>query len=179
MAKRRFRFERKNGALAINGQFYDEAVANVIPKLGTGASAEGYYANNVFNAFLVEADQGTPVSAAPQATITRAQARERTPNNARGDEVEVRGSVTLGHVAANVNTQNVRVFRVDGNTQTLLGDVTATRAVDTPNVATFIFRVTTPPTNNAVLGVSPTTVRVVNTSPGALNASATAPVEVR
>lgn len=35
VARRRFKFERKNGAWAINGTFYDEAVANTTPKLGT------------------------------------------------------------------------------------------------------------------------------------------------
>jgi hypothetical protein len=147
--------------------------------VGTGASAEGYFANGVFNAFLVEAEQGTPVNVAPQVTITRALGRERTPNNRRGDEVEVRGSVTTTHAAPGVTTQTVRIFRIDGTTQTVLGTATATVDPLTPGVATFVFRVTTPATNNAILGVCPTTVRVVNISAGANNASSTSPVEVR
>lgn len=146
--------------------------------VGTGASAEGYFANGVFNAFLVEAEQGTPVNAAPQVTITRALGRERTPNNRRGDELEVRGSVTTTH-APGATTQTVRVFRVDGTTETLLGTATATVDPLTPGAAAFVFRVTTPPTNNAILGVCPTTVKVVNISAGANNASATSSVEVR
>ena len=35
VARRHFKFERKNGAWAINGLFYDEALANVVPTLGT------------------------------------------------------------------------------------------------------------------------------------------------
>jgi len=35
VARRSFLFERKNGAWAINGQFWDPAVVNAIPKLGT------------------------------------------------------------------------------------------------------------------------------------------------
>jgi hypothetical protein len=78
-----------------------------------------------------------------------------------------------------VTTQTVRIFRIDGTTQTVLGTATATVDPLTPGVATFVFRVTTPATNNAILGVCPTTVRVVNISAGANNASATSPVEVR
>lgn len=146
--------------------------------VGTAASASGYFANGVFNAFLVEADQGTPVNAAPQVTITRALGRERTPNNRRGDEIDIRGSCTTLH-APTATTQTFSVYRIDGTVQTLLG--TGTGIVDPliPGVATFSFRTTTAPTSNAILGVCPTTVKVVNTSAGANNASATSPVEVR
>ncbi|MBU6300771.1 MAG: multicopper oxidase domain-containing protein [Verrucomicrobia bacterium] len=33
--RRSFRFERKNGHWAINGQFYDERIANAVPRLGS------------------------------------------------------------------------------------------------------------------------------------------------
>ena len=146
--------------------------------VGTGASAEGYFANGVFNAFLVEAEQGTPVNAAPQVTITRALGRERTPNNRRGDELEIRGSCTTLH-APTATTQSISVYRIDGTVQTLLGTGTAIVDPLIPGVATFSFRTITAPTNNAILGVCPTTVKVVNTSARANNASATSPVEVR
>ncbi len=146
--------------------------------VGTGASAEGYFANGVFNAFLVEAEQGTPVNAAPQVTITRALGRERTPNNRRGDEIEIRGSCTTLH-APTATTQSITVYRIDGTVQTLLGTGTAIVDPLIPGVATFTFRTTTAPTNNAILGVCPSTVKVVNTSAGANNASTTSPVEVR
>lgn len=146
--------------------------------VGTGASAEGYFANGVFNAFLVEAEQGTPVNAAPQVTITRALGRERTPNNRRGDELEIRGSCTTLH-APTATTQSISVYRIDGTVQTLLGTGTAIVDPLIPGVATFTFRTTTALTNNAILGVCPTTVKVVNTSAGANNASTTSPVEVR
>lgn len=145
--------------------------------VGTRASAAGYFANGVFNAFLVEAGAGTPVNQTPQVTITLAIARERNAN--RGDDVEVRGSVTTFHVATGVTTQTVRIFRVDGTTQTLLGTATATLDPLTPGVAEWRFRVTTPVTNNPVLSLAPTTVRVVNISAGANNTSATSPVAVR
>ena len=146
--------------------------------VGTGASAEGYFANGVFNAFLVEAEQGTPVISTPQVTITRALGRERIPNIRRGDEVEVRGSCTTTHAPA-ATTQSIIVYRIDGATQTLLGTGTATVDPALPGVANFVFRVTTPPSNDPILGTCPTTVRVVNNSVGANNASATSAVEVR
>lgn len=155
-----------------------EILLNSIP-VGSGASTEGYFANGVFNAFLIEADQGTPVNTTPQVTITRADARERTPNNRRGDDLEVRGTVTMTHLPLDVTTQSVSIFRVDGTTETLLGTIVATRSVDAPNVGDWRLRITTPPTNDPVLGTAPTTVRAVNISPGANNASATAPVNVR
>lgn len=145
--------------------------------VGTGASAEGYFANGVFNAFLVEAEVGTPLVSAPQLTIVRATARERNAN--RGDEVEVRGSVTTTHVAAGVTTQTVRVSRIDGTRVTPLGDALATLDPLIPGVAEWRLRVITPVTTDPVLSTAPTTVRAVNISAGANNASATAPVEVR
>lgn len=155
-----------------------EILQSSIP-VGSGASTEGYFANGVFNAFLVEADEGTPVDTTPQITIVRADARERTPNNRRGDDLEIRGTVTMTHLPLDVSTQSVSIFRVDGTTQTLLGTITATRSVDAPTVGDWRLRMTTPPTNDPVLGTAPTTVRAVNISPGANNASATAPVNVR
>ncbi len=146
--------------------------------VGVGAGIEGYFSNGTFYAFLIEADEGTPVNAQPQVVITRALGRERTPNNRRGDELEIRGTCTTTHAPA-ATTQSIRVFRIDGTTQTLLGTGTATVDPAFPGIANFTFRTVTAPTNNPVLGTCPTTVRVVNISTGANNASTTSPVEVR
>lgn len=135
--------------------------------VGTPASAEGYFVAGKFYSFFIEADRGTPVSQLPQVTIARAQVRERTPNNQRGDEVEVRGAVTTTHTTGTVN-QTVRVFRVDTingvRTETSLGTAVAVPDPLTPGVATYTFRVTTPTTTNAVLGTAPSRVKVVNIS---------------
>ncbi len=143
-----------------------EIFATSIP-VGTAAAAEGYFAGDKFYSFLIQAAAGTPVSQVPQVTITRAQVRERTPNNQRGDEVEVRGAVTTTHTAGNVN-QTVRVFRVDTingvRRETSLGTATAVPDPLTPGVATYTFRVTTPTTRDAVLGTAPSLVKVVNIS---------------
>lgn len=146
--------------------------------VGVGAGVEGYFSDGTFYAFMIEADEGTPVNVQPQVVITRALGRERTPNNRRGDELEVRGTCTTTH-APSATTQSIIVYRIDGTTQTLLGTGTATVDPAAPGVANFVFRVTTPPTNDPILGTAPTTVRVVNTSVGADNASATSAVEVR
>lgn len=152
-----------------------EIIRSSIP-VGTGASVEGYYSNGIFNAFLMEAEQGTPVLATPQVAITRATARERTPNNQRGDEYEIRGSTTMTHVAPGITTQSIRVVRVDNGVETLLGTTTAT--LDVTGIALWRLRGATAPTNNAVLGVAPTVVKAINTSVGANNAFATSPVDV-
>lgn len=135
--------------------------------VGTPIAASGYHSAGRFYSYLLEPDTGTPVTQVPQVTITRAQVREQTPNNQRGDNVDVRGAVTTTHTNGTVN-QTVRVYRVDVingvRTETSLG--TATAFVDplTPGVAAYSFRVTTPTTNNAVLGTAPTRVKVVNIS---------------
>lgn len=154
-----------------------EILLSSIP-VGTGASVEGYFSEGIFYAFLIEAEQGTPVNAAAQVVITRALGRERTPNNRRGDELEIRGTCTTFH-APGATSQNIRVFRVDGVTQTLLGSGTAIVDPAVPGIAAFTFRTVTAPTSNPVLGACPTTIRVVNISAGANNASATASVEIR
>jgi len=153
-----------------------EIIRSSIP-VGTGASVEGYYSNcGIFNAFLMEAEQGTPVLATPQVAITRATARERGPSNQRGDEYEIRGSTTMTHVAPGVTTQTIRVVRVDNGVETLLGTTTAT--LDVTGIAVWRLRGATATTNDPVLGAAPTLVKAINTSAGANNAFVTSPVNV-
>ena len=152
-----------------------EIIRSSIP-VGTGASVEGYYSNGIFNAFLMEAEQGTPVLATPQVAITRATARERTPNTQRGDEYEIRGSTTMTHVAPGVTTQTIRVVRVDNGVETLLGNATAT--LDITGIALWRLRGATAPSADPVLGTAPTLVKAINTSAGANNAFTTSPVNV-
>lgn len=147
--------------------------------VGTPASAEGYFAAGTFYAFLVEIDDvGELTTTSPQVSILRAQSRERVPNDQRGDEVEVRGGVTTGHASPEVATQTLEVYRVDGSTATLLGTAIATVDPETPGVAEWRFRTVTPPSADPVLGSAPTVYRVVNISPGALNASAQASADI-
>lgn len=156
-------------AVPLKNAFGFEIIPTSVPP-GTAASVEGYYAGEIFNAFLMEVDGGGQlVNPNPQISILRAQVRERTPNNQRGDEVDVRGAVTTAHVAPGVTTQTIRVFRVDNGTQRAIGTTTATLDPATPGFASWNFRIETAPTNNVVLGTAPTLLRARNISAGAGN----------
>lgn len=163
---------------SVKNAFGFEIVPASIP-VGSPVAVEGYFANGALQAFLVEVEIGGQLTTPnPQIAILRAQTRERTPNNQRGDEVEVRGSVTTAH-APNATTQTVRIFRVDNGVQRLIGTTTATVDPAFPGFASFIFRGTTAPSNNALLGTVPTVIRARNISPGARNATITVQADVR
>ncbi len=83
------------------------------------AAAEGYFANGVFNAFVVDAADGVALSNTDQLAVTRAQVRERTPNNTRGDEYDIRGGIHL----VTGRARQVAVYRID----VLAGRLTYTR----------------------------------------------------
>lgn len=166
-------------AAPLKNAFGFEILASSIAP-GTPASVEGYYASDTFNAFLMEVDGPAQlVDPNPQISILRADSRERTPNNQRGDEVEVRGAVTTAHVAPGVTTQTIRVFRVDNGVQRALGTTTATLDPATPGFASWTFRIATAPTNNVVLGSAPTLLRARNISAGANNVTVEAVPTVR
>ncbi len=147
---------------------------------GTPASVEGYFASGTFHAFLMEVDGPAALTNPnPQISVLRAQTRERTPNNQRGDEVDVRGGITTAHVAPGVTTQTIQVFRVDNGLMRSIGTTTATLDPATPGFAEWRFRVDTPPSTSPVLGTAPRLLRVRNISEGANNATADAVAEVR
>lgn len=148
--------------------------------VGTPVSVEGYFDGTLFRAFIIDVDgPATLTKTDPQISITRAQSRERTPNATRGDEVEVRGSVTMSHVATGITTQSIEVYRFDNGVPTQLGFATATQDADNPNFASFRYRENTPPSNDPVLGRAPTEFRVINASTGANRPSANLKSDVR
>jgi hypothetical protein len=164
---------------SIKNAFGFDIIPSSIP-VGALAAVEGYYANGTVNAFLVEVEgAGQVTNPNPQISIQRAQSRERTPNNQRGDEIEVRGGVTTSHVAPGVTTQTIRIFRVDNGRERLIGTTTATIDPLTPGFAAYIFRGTTALTNNVLLGTAPTVIRARNVSARARNATVTVQAVVR
>lgn len=132
---------------------------------GTPILIEGYYDGGSFRAFNLEIrGKSTVASPNPQIAIIASKCWERSPNTSLGDEVEIRGAVTMTHAPAEVNTQIIRVFRIDNGVDTMLGDAIAKRDTEDPNYALFDFKVATPPSGDAVLGTAPTRFRVVNIS---------------
>lgn len=148
--------------------------------VGAPAVAEGYWDGIEFRAYALEIGGKTRlVDLRPQLVVERATARELGPDNQRGDELEVRGAVTMLHVTRGTTTQAIAISRVDGSRVTWLATATATPATDFPGFGTFTLRMTTPPSSDPVLGKAPRRVRVVNTSPGANGASQDVDVVVR
>jgi hypothetical protein len=146
--------------------------------VGTLAIAGGYFANNEFFAHTIELSGLADLkSNAPQLAITRAKAREREPNNKRGDELEIRGSVTLLHTGA--TQQLIEIFRVDAGVETKLGTTVATMDADFNKFATFRYNDDTPPTVDPVLGKAPTTIRAYNRSDDAGNCKADLDTDLR
>lgn len=148
--------------------------------VGAPAVAEGYWDGVEFRAHALEIGGKTRlVDLRPQLVVERATARELGPNAQRGDELEVRGAVTMLHVTRGTTTQAIAVSRVDGSRVTWLATTTATPATDFPGFGTFSLRMTTPPSGDPELGKAPRRVRVVNTSPGANGAMQEFDVVVR
>ena len=130
---------------------------NPVVEVGTLASAEGYYAGGKFQAFLLDIAGDLPLAnPVTDINVQRAQARERTPNVRRGDEVKTRG---FYHVPNGV-TPTIRVFRVDGGVATLLGSAAVVPDLN-PKFGVWNFDFITPPSSDPVLGTAPTSLRVV------------------
>lgn len=158
-------------------QFGFGITAPTIP-VGTNAAAEGYYAGGKFQAFLLELTGDFPLTNPnSQINIMRAQSRERTPNAARGDEVEMRGF----YHARNGGVPTIQIFRVDGGVATLLGNATATPDADSnlPNFGGWIFRIDTPTTADPVLGTLPVRLRAVLVAPDGARAVASIDPDLR
>ena len=141
---------------------------NPVLEVGTLASAEGYYANGKFRAFLLDLIGDLPLAnPATDINIQRAQTRERTPNARRGDEVKIRG---FYHVPNGI-APTVRVFRVDAGVATLLGNATVIPGENT-KFGVWNLDAVTAPSTDPVLGSAPTELRVVITATDATTARA-------
>jgi hypothetical protein len=148
--------------------------------VGSAIAVDGWFAGGQMHAFAVETTPAAQLtSTTPQIAVTKAFARERTPNQQKGDEVEVRGAVTMLHAAPATTTQDIAVWRIDAGVPTFLGTATATRDSEYPQFAAFRLPVTTPPTAHPVLGTAPVLVRAVNLSVGALGVAAEASVTIQ
>lgn len=148
-------------------QFGFAITAPTVP-LGTSASAEGYYAGDKFQAFLLELSGDFPlVNPNSQINIMRAQSRERAPNTQRGDEVTMHGC----YHARNGGLPTIQIFRVDGLVATLLGNAIPIADAAFPKFGVWNFRIDTPPSADPVLGTAPVKLRAVVVAPDGSRAS--------
>ena len=132
--------------------------------LGQPAAAEGYFAAGKLQAYVVELDENAPLAEdVTQINIMRASSRERTPNNNRGDEVDMRGF----YYSQNGAAPQIQVFRDDNGVLTSLGLATSTPDGINPKFGVWNYGAVTPTTNDPVLGTAPTKFKVVITVPGA------------
>lgn len=143
-------------------------------KPGTPVVIEGYWDGKNFRAFSTAINGKAEMqSIYPQVSIIASKSWERTPNNEKGDDVEIRGAVTMTHVPSTVNTQTIRIFRVDKGVDTMLGDAVATRDPKDPDYGIFEFKMTTPATSDPVLGSAPTRFKAVNITAATTEADTT------
>jgi|GEM_PF-5458189 len=143
-------------------------------KAGTSVIVEGYWDGKSFRAFSTSVrGKAELLSIYPQVAIIASKSWERSPNNEKGDDVELSGAVTMTHTPSSVNTQTIRIFRVDKGVDTMLGDAVATRDANNPDFALFSFKMTTTPSADSVLGSAPTRFKAVNISAATIEADTT------
>jgi hypothetical protein len=117
-------------ALPVVNAFGFEIDPATIP-VGTSTSAEGYFADSSFHAFLIESEGGSPVNAGVQeVAIQRAQCRQRTNGTI---ELEVRGS-THDPAAGAVTLRNT-AGTITYGTPAAVADAAV------PQFGAFVFRV--------------------------------------
>lgn len=144
--------------------------------LGQPAAAEGYFASGKLQGYVVELDENAPLAEdVTQINIMRAASRERTPNNGRGDEVDMRGFF----YSQNGAQPQIQVFRDDNGVLTSLGFATATPDAINPKFGVWNYGANTPTTNDPILGTAPTKLTAVITVPGAGTATAEIDPDVR
>jgi hypothetical protein len=132
--------------------------------LGQAIAAEGYFASGKLQGYVVQLDETAALAEdVTQINIMRAASRERTPNNNRGDEVDMRGF----YYSQNGAAPQIQVFRDDNGVLTSLGLATSTPDGINPKFGTWNYRADTPTTNDPLLGTAPTKLKVVITVPGA------------
>lgn len=131
--------------------------------LGTPATAEGYFDGRCFRSFILDLTGVLPLkdTVNPQIGVTQARCTENFPDDRKGDRVDLLGGVTLFHLPANVASQSVDIYRVDGGTATFLARTTATRDPVQPSLGLLNVRFETLPTTNPVLGRAPTLLKLV------------------
>jgi hypothetical protein len=146
----------------INAYGFPALLTNVA--LGQNVAAEGYFASGKLQAYVVQLDETAALAEdVTQINIMRAASRERTPNDDRGDEVDMRGFF----YSQNGATPQIEVFRDDNGVLTSLGLATSTPDGINPKFGTWNYRDDTPTTNDPVLGTAATKLKVVITVPGA------------
>jgi hypothetical protein len=132
--------------------------------LGQAVAAEGYFASGKLQGYVVQLDETAALAEdVTQLNIMRAASRERTPNNNRGDEVDMRGF----YYSQNGAAPQIQVFRDDNGVLTSLGLATSTPDGINPKFGVWNYRADTPTTNDPLLGTAPTKLKVVITVPGA------------
>jgi hypothetical protein len=137
--------------------------------VGQPASAEGYFAANKLQCYVIELEPDAPlVTDVHQINILRAQSRERAPNNNRGDEVDMRGF----YYTQDGVLPLIQVFRDDGGVLTSLGFATLVPDAVHPKFGVWDFRIITPPTLDPVLGTAPVRLHAVLTGTNGATASA-------
>ena len=131
--------------------------------LDTPVAAEGFYDGRAFRSFIFDVTGPVPLKdeVNPQIGVSRARATEITPDDRKGDRVDLVGGVTMFHLPAEVATQPLDIYRVDGDVSTLLVRTTATRDPLQPNIGAFTVRIETEPTLDVVLGGVPTKLKLV------------------
>lgn len=131
--------------------------------LDTAVSAEGFYDGRAFRSFILDVTGPVPLKdeVNPQIGVARARATEITPDDRKGDRVDLVGGVTMFHLPAEITTQAVDIYRVDGDVSTLLAQAEATRDPLQPHIGAFTARIETAPTTDVVLGGAPTKLKLV------------------
>ena len=131
--------------------------------LGTPATAEGYFDGRCFRSFVLDFTGVLPLKdkVNPQIGVAAARCTENTPDNVKGDRVDLFGGVTLFHLSSLFSTQPVDIYRVDGATSTFLTRVQATRDVAQPNIGVLNVRFDTAPSTHPVFSRAPTLLKLV------------------
>lgn len=141
-------------------------------RIGEPAAGEGYFSNGKLYCYAIELGADAPlVEDINQLNIQRAQSRERTPNNNRGDEVDMRGF----YYTTDGVLPTIQVFRDDNGVLTSLGFATLVADGANTKFGVWNFRAITPPTADPILGTAATKFQAVLT--GADGTTATAEIE--
>lgn len=141
-------------------------------RIGEPAAGEGYFSNGKLYCYAIELGADAPlVEDINQLNIQRAQSRERTPNNNRGDEVDMRGF----YYTTDGVLPSIQVFRDDNGVLTSLGFATLVPDGVNTKFGVWNFQAITPPTTDPVLGTAATKFQALLT--GADGTTATAEIE--
>jgi len=131
--------------------------------LDTPVSAEGFYDGRLFRSFICDVTGPVPLKdeVNPQIGVSRARATENTPNDRKGDRVDLLGGVTMFHLPPEVTSQPVDIYRVDNGVATFLVRAEAVRDLVQTHIGAFTVRIETDPTTDPVLGAAPSMLKLV------------------